>query len=313
MATALRWSSFFDFLCPISFLLSEAVAEVHSEAAADPQPWSPSLSEGAKSASLEEKWQLEQEQTKAGECQCTTWTTCWWTAFLILETEEILSCHLSLGMLFGTAKCKKTACAVLFEQFSHPSRGITYRWQRSPRPHGETAALQMCSCTQTCSPLKRNEKMKMCSPLPWCQPIVTALWQQQRQEGHSWIVSCWCMTTLYGISFVAHAVFQCHISLFKCFYDSPLPFSFCFGYFPLGFWDFISPPLLLKKRRKWRKNPNPSKWQTPSVKFHYPGSEAELFVLLISMLISHMYCPEFWFPSHKPTGTKKEAVQCIVF
>lgn len=60
------------------------------------------------------------------------------------------------------------------------------------------------------------------------------------------------MTTLYGISFVGHAVFECHIFLLKCFNDF---FSFYFGYFPLSF--YTHSPLPHKKIGGNKEKPKP--------------------------------------------------------
>lgn len=94
-------------------------------------------------------------------------------------------------------------------------------------------------------------------------------------------------------------------------------FSFLFV-LVIFLWAFIpyTTPTAPKKKTERKKNPNPSKLQTLrmlNVKFPYTGSQAEPFALLIFIFIPHMYCPKFWFPSHKTVCSKKQAVQCVVF
>lgn len=99
------------------------------------------------------------------------------------------------------------------------------------------------------------------------------------------------MTTLYGISFVGHAMFQCHIFLIKCFYDfffSSLLFVLVIFLWASG---LLYPTTHRKKEKRNKEKTNPSKLQrlqTINVKFHYPELQAELLVLL-SLYSCHIY------------------------
>lgn len=89
--------------------------------------------------------------------------------------------------------------------------------------------------------------------------------------------------------------------LLKCFYV-----FFFFPHFVLVIflWAFISNPP--QKKEEIKKSPKTSKLQMLNVIFCYIGSQAKLFLWLICVFIRHMWCPKFWFPSHKPICSKKK-------